>query len=101
MGGVMLASTEWAGGLRDRVLPVSAAQRASVEPELRKTIETVINSAFRLHGLGAPSGSAGILPAVSGPEKAAGRQDAGAPRPSGFAEPAIKKQQRKQHDHTT
>ena len=28
MGGVMLANTEWAGGLRDRVLPVSAEQRA-------------------------------------------------------------------------
>jgi acetoin utilization protein AcuC len=76
MGGVMLASTEWAGGLRDRVLPVSAAQRASVEPELRKTIKTVINNAFRLHGLGAPSFER-------------------ATEPSGFAEPAIKQQQRK------
>jgi hypothetical protein len=55
MGGVMLASTEWAGGLRDRVLPVSAEQRASVEPELRKTIETVINNVFPLHGLETPS----------------------------------------------
>jgi len=55
MGGVMLASTEWAGGLRDRVLPVSAEQRATVEPELRTTIETVISNVFPLHGLEAPS----------------------------------------------
>jgi acetoin utilization protein AcuC len=55
MGGVMLASTEWAGGLRDRVLPVSAAQRAAVEPELQTTIENVINNVFPLHGLETPS----------------------------------------------
>ncbi len=55
MGGVMLASTEWAGGLRDRVLPVSAEQRRAVEPELRTTIETVINNVFPLHGLEVPS----------------------------------------------
>jgi len=53
MGGVMLANSDWAGGLRDRVLPVSAAQRAAVEPELRTTIETVINNVFPLHGLAA------------------------------------------------
>ena len=51
MGGVMLASSEWAGGLRDRVLPVSAEQRRAVEPELRITMETVINNVFQLHGL--------------------------------------------------
>ena len=55
MGGVMLASTEWAGGLRDRVLPVPAEQRRAVEPELRTTIETVINNVFPLHGLEVPS----------------------------------------------
>jgi len=51
MGGVMLASSEWAGGLRDRVLPVSPEQRHAVEPELRTTLETVINNVFQLHGL--------------------------------------------------
>jgi len=55
MGGVMLASTEWAGGLRDRALAISAEQRNAVEPELRSTIETVINNVFPLHGLEAPS----------------------------------------------
>ncbi len=51
LGGVMLASTEWAGGLRDRALAVTAEQRQAVEPELRATIESVINTVFRHHGL--------------------------------------------------
>jgi len=58
MGGVMLASTEWAGGLRDRTLAVSVEQRNAVEPELRTTIETVINNVFPLHGLETPLGQA-------------------------------------------
>jgi len=52
LGGVMLGSLEWAGGLRDRELPVSVEQRAAVEPELRKTIERVIQNVFPRHGLG-------------------------------------------------
>jgi acetoin utilization protein AcuC len=51
MGGVMLANSDWAGGLRDRVLPVLSEQRRAVEPELRTTIETVINNVFPLHGI--------------------------------------------------
>ncbi len=54
MGGVMLANSEWAGGLRDRVLPVSAGQRAAVEPELLATIERISTNIFPLHGLKAP-----------------------------------------------
>jgi acetoin utilization protein AcuC len=69
MGGVMLASTEWAGGLRDRVLPVSAVQRAAVEPELRTAIETAINIVFPLHGLDAPTlGRAASPVGVTKPE---------------------------------
>jgi hypothetical protein len=59
----MLASTEWAGGLRDRALAVSAEQRRAVEPELRSTIETVINNVFPLHGLEAPSVGRATSPA--------------------------------------
>jgi acetoin utilization protein AcuC len=52
LGGVMLGSTEWAGGLRDRELPVMAEQRQAVEPELQANIQTVIKKIFRHHGLG-------------------------------------------------
>jgi hypothetical protein len=51
MGGVMLANTEWAGGLRDRTLAVTAEQRRAVEPELQTTIKNVINHVFQFHGL--------------------------------------------------
>jgi acetoin utilization protein AcuC len=52
LGGVMLGNSDWAGGLRDRQLPVTAEQRAAVEPELRATIDRVIHNVFRHHGLG-------------------------------------------------
>jgi acetoin utilization protein AcuC len=51
MGGVMLASTEWAGGLRDRTLAVTLEQRRAVEPELQATIVKITNQVFRLHGI--------------------------------------------------
>jgi len=38
LGGVMLASSEWAGGLRDRVLPFIEQQRQAVEPPLEQSI---------------------------------------------------------------
>ena len=63
MGGVMLANSEWAGGLRDRVLPVSAEQRAAVEPELRSTIRKISEIIFPLHGLKAPAAGQAARPA--------------------------------------
>jgi len=51
MGGVMLASTEWAGGLRDRTLAVTAEQRRAVEPDLEATIRYINNHVFQFHGL--------------------------------------------------
>jgi acetoin utilization protein AcuC len=51
MGGVMLGSSEWAGGLRDRTLPVTPQQRQAVELELQTTIETITNTVFRIHGI--------------------------------------------------
>ena len=51
MGGVMLANTEWAGGLRDRALAVTEAQRRAVEPELQTTIQFLFNHIFQFHGL--------------------------------------------------
>ena len=43
LGGVMLASSEWAGGLRDRVLPVVEEQRRTVVPPLNRSIEQLIS----------------------------------------------------------
>ncbi|MBL7153734.1 MAG: acetoin utilization protein AcuC [Phycisphaerae bacterium] len=51
MGGVMLESTDWQGGLRDRALAVTAEQRQSVEPALSATIEAVQAKIFPIHGL--------------------------------------------------
>ena len=51
MGGVMLANTEWAGGLRDRTLAVTVEQRQAVEPELETTIRYLLNHVFQFHGL--------------------------------------------------
>ncbi|MCX7887940.1 MAG: hypothetical protein N3B01_11900, partial [Verrucomicrobiae bacterium] len=53
MGGVMLQSTEWVGGLKDRQLPVSSAERASVEPMVEETIRKLKRALFPLHGLNA------------------------------------------------
>jgi acetoin utilization protein AcuC len=55
LGGVMLESSEWAGGLQDRSLPVTLQQRRAVEPALQTTIENITNSIFRIHGIRACS----------------------------------------------
>jgi acetoin utilization protein AcuC len=52
LGGVMLGSSEWAGGLRDHVRHVSPEQRASVETELQGTIQRIESHLFSQHGLG-------------------------------------------------
>jgi len=59
LGGVLLGTTEWGAGLRDRVRPVTPEQRAAVEPEVRATIQTVIKTVFRHHGLGTASAAGG------------------------------------------
>jgi acetoin utilization protein AcuC len=51
MGGVMLQSTDWQGGLRDRELPVTSQQREMVLPLLETSIETVKAKVFPIHGL--------------------------------------------------
>ena len=51
MGGVMLESTEWPGGLRDRTIAPSKAQRNTVEPVVEATIEAVKANVFSIHGL--------------------------------------------------
>ena len=52
IGGVMLQSTDWQGGLRDRELPVTSQQRDMVMPALESSIETIkakVNG--RIHAL--------------------------------------------------
>ncbi len=51
MGGVMMESTEWHGGLRDRELVIPETQRVSVSSAIQKTIEAVQSLVFPLHHL--------------------------------------------------
>jgi len=51
LGGVMLETTDWQGGLRDRTLVVSAEQRDAVEPAIDRVVEAVRTHVFPLHGL--------------------------------------------------
>jgi len=54
LGGVMLGSSEWAGGLRDRVLPVTEEQRCAVEPELEHSLQRLINHLAPYHAFANP-----------------------------------------------
>jgi acetoin utilization protein AcuC len=51
VGGVMLQSTDWQGGLRDRELPVTNQQREMVLPALEASIEALKARVFPIHGL--------------------------------------------------
>jgi len=51
MGGVMMESTDWQGGLRDRQLPATDQQRQAVLPALQHSVETLKAKIFPLHGL--------------------------------------------------
>ena len=51
LGGVMMATTDWLGGLRDRLLAPSDAQRRDVDLQLDATIAKVKANVFAYHGL--------------------------------------------------
>jgi len=51
LGGVMLESTDWQAGLRDRELTPRSMQRKIVDPALDATIEKVRANVFAIHGL--------------------------------------------------
>ena len=51
VGGVMLESTDWQGGLRDRAFAVSQTQREMVVPAIETTIEAVKKNIFPIHNL--------------------------------------------------
>jgi acetoin utilization protein AcuC len=54
LGGVMLANSEWLGGLRDHARPVTDSQRQNVEPTLQTSIDFLIQNAFPYHRLTPP-----------------------------------------------
>ena len=51
LGGVMMGSTDWQGGLRDRALAVSQSQHDMVMPAIAATIETIKMKIFKYHSL--------------------------------------------------
>jgi acetoin utilization protein AcuC len=51
VGGVLLESTEWQGGLHDRALAVTESQRETVTPAIDATIQKIKTSIFPVHGL--------------------------------------------------
>ena len=51
MGGVMLETTEWSGGLRDRTLLSDAGRRGEVDAEIDATVRKIERTVFPLHGI--------------------------------------------------
>lgn len=51
MGGVMMESTDWLGGLKDRKLAPSEEQIETIEPAVDQVIEEVKKTIFPLHGI--------------------------------------------------
>lgn len=51
VGGVMLQSTDWQGGLRDREIPVTAQQRETVLAAIDASIDILKATVFPLHGI--------------------------------------------------
>jgi acetoin utilization protein AcuC len=51
IGGVLLETTEWQGGLRDRALAVTEQQRNAVEPAIEAVVQKIKKTIFPIHGL--------------------------------------------------
>lgn len=51
LGGVMLGNSDWAGGMRDRILISDAGRRSSVDAEIAATVRRVREQVFPIHGL--------------------------------------------------
>jgi acetoin utilization protein AcuC len=60
LGGVMLGSSEWAGGLRDSPKLVMPEQAQAVETALNETIASVQQFIFPFHGIPVPEIDAGV-----------------------------------------
>lgn len=51
IGGVMMGSTDWQGGLRDRRLVITEQQRRAVEPSVEAVTGYIKRNVFPIHGL--------------------------------------------------
>jgi hypothetical protein len=51
LGGVLMETTDWVGGLRDRILVPDARRRAEVDAAVEVTIGKVKRMLFPYHGL--------------------------------------------------
>ena len=51
LGGVLLGSTDWKGGLRDRILAADDEQRRTILPAMNATIDTVRSNVFPVLGV--------------------------------------------------
>ncbi|MBM4149222.1 MAG: acetoin utilization protein AcuC [Lentisphaerae bacterium] len=51
LGGVMLGTSEWHGGLRDRMLISDGGRRETVDSEVERVVSAVRRTVFPLHGL--------------------------------------------------
>jgi acetoin utilization protein AcuC len=51
LGGVMLETTDWLGGLRDRQQPPAPEQQADVDPRIDAVVAAVKKNVFPIHGL--------------------------------------------------
>jgi len=51
LGGVMMESTEWHGGLRDREMFPDEATKQNVDPKIDRVIEEVKKNIFSIHGI--------------------------------------------------
>lgn len=51
MGGIMMQSDEWSGGLRDRVVSIPEKQRVSLDTAIQAKIDAVIKNIFGHHGI--------------------------------------------------
>lgn len=64
LGGVMLGSSEWAGGLRDRERYLTPEQRDLVDAELNRTLASVRELVFPFHGIPVPDRAPEPVPTV-------------------------------------
>ncbi len=51
LGGVMMESTDWMGGLKDRNLPATQEQKDFVDPKIETIIQKIKKLIFPMHGL--------------------------------------------------